>query len=353
MRPLWTFRAVHLAVVASTTLAACGGPDRAPSTGAAPTDLTGAGATFPFPVFRAWIAEYASREGIRINYMSVGSAEGLRLLAAGEVDFGTTDREPSAADLGAPSCPRIAVPLLVGAIAVVYRLDVAEPLRLDRATLRNIFDGRVSRWNSPEIQRLNPGIALPATAITVVHRGAGSATGRLFANYIAGVAAASDTAASDPVWPVGIGAEGNEGVAAQVQLTRGAIGYVELAYVGPSGLAVALIQNGAGEYSRPTAATVNATAAAALVGRRDAHGVSLIALPDSGTYPIAAVTWLAIDPARLGAEKGLKVAEFARWALRDGAQSASRLEYSPLPPAIVSHYDSVLAGLKFLPCPAG
>jgi phosphate transport system substrate-binding protein len=223
-------------------------------------------------------------------------------------------------------------------------------LRLDRDALRQIYDGRLTRWNAPAIVALNPGLRLPSLPITVVHRTAGSATSALFAEFLRGGGA---RAAAEPTWKVGVPAEGNEGVAAQVQQTVGAIGYVELAYATPNGLDVALIKNGAGEFARPTEATLNATVAAGLGGRTDARGVSLVSLSQSGTYPIGGVTWLVIDPARLGRAKGGKVVAFARWALRDGANAARRLEYVPLPGAVVAHYDSVLTSLSFGPCKAG
>ncbi len=339
-------------IVCASVITGCGrnGQERAVST----VDLTGAGATFPFPVYRQWIADYMQRTGGRINYLSVGSAEGMRLLAAGDVEFGAVDREPTTAELGTASCSRIAVPMLVGAVAVVYHLPgVEQPLRLDAPALRAIYDGTVMRWNAGVIARQNPGVRLPATPIVVVHREAGSATSLSFAAYIRGPARPAALAPTDPAWKVGYAAKGNEGVAAQVQQTVGAIGYVELAYAAPSGLPVALLKNGAGEYARPSEATLNTTVMKGLEGRADAQGAALVGLPMSGTYPIGAITWLVLDPARLGKQKGRKVVAFAEWALREGSESARRLEYVPLPPAIVAHYDSMLAALTFAPCTPG
>jgi phosphate transport system substrate-binding protein len=333
-------------------LAACGSRDSSADASAAPTvDITGAGATFPFPVYRQWISDYSARAGVRINYMSVGSSEGLRLLSEGRVDFGASEREPTDAELGPSGCMRVAVPMLVGAVAVAYHIPgLDSPLRLDRETLRQIFDGRVSRWNAPAIVALNPGSRLPATPISVVYRTAGSATSVLFSEFLRGK---GRDAGAEPSWRVGIAAEGNEGVAAQIQQTVGSIGYVELAYATPNGLEVALIRNGAGEFARPSEATLNATVSAGLSGRADARGVSLVSLSQAGTYPIGGITWLVLDPGKLGEEKGRKIVAFARWALREGADAARRLEYVPLPAAVVAHYDSVLTSLSFGPCTAG
>ncbi|MDQ8164359.1 MAG: phosphate ABC transporter substrate-binding protein PstS [Gemmatimonadota bacterium] len=342
-----------LAVVTlAAAYAACYGRDGTPAA-AVQVDLTGAGATFPFPVIRDWIAEYASREGVRVNYMSVGSAEGLRLVAAGDVDFGTSDFEPTQSARGGAACGPVSVPILVGAIAVVYHLPgLGDGVRLNRSTLKEIFDGRIRQWNAPAIARLNPAVRLPPMPITVVYRGAGSATGRLFAHFLSGNDGLADTVSADPVWRVGIAAEGNEGVAVQVQQTVGAIGYTELAYAAPNGLSLALIENAMGEYARPSAATINATVAAAFRGRTDAHGTSLISLREPGTYPLAAITWLTLDPARLGPDRGRQVRAFAQWAMRDGAAAARRLEAAPLPSNVVAHYDSLLSALSFAPCPA-
>jgi phosphate transport system substrate-binding protein len=353
MRP--RCRSILAVTIATVVAAACGGdPPAVASEGPPPIDITGAGATFPFPIYRQWISDYSQQAGVRINYMSVGSSEGLRLLSTGKVDFGASEREPSSAELGPAACPRLAVPMLVGAVAVAYHLPgLSAPLRLDRETLRAIFDGRITRWNSKEIVALNPGAPLPALPIVVVHRGPGSATSALFARFLRGSSAGADSVAADPKWRVGIAAEGNEGIAAQVQQTVGAIGYVELAYTTPAGLEVAVIRNGAGEFARPSEATLNATVHAGLSARADARGVSLLSLPVTGTYPIAAITWLVLDPSKLGQEKGRKVVAFARWALSEGAVAARRLEYVPLPPALVAHYDSVLSTLSFERCPAG
>lgn len=220
------------AMLCATTLACAN--ERQPPVPPAVT-LTGAGATFPYPLYRAWFSEYAAQTGVRMNYYSVGSAEGLRLLEQGDVDFGATDRRilpPTA--MRATPCARVAVSMVVGTIAVVYNLPslaAAEPLRFDAALLADIFAGRITRWSDARISAHNGGGALPDIAVTVVHRGSGSGTGQAFAAFLSTSdrwPRIDDT--TDVRRPVGTPVEGNEGMAVEVKVTAGAIGYVELAH---------------------------------------------------------------------------------------------------------------------------
>jgi phosphate transport system substrate-binding protein len=293
--------------------------------------LAGAGATFPYPLYRAWFSEYAEQTGVRMNYFSVGSAEGLRLLEHGDVDFGATDRQalPATSARGA-ACARVAVPMVIGTIAVVYNLpslEGAAPLRFDATLLADIFAGRVTRWNDARIAARNAGIALPGLPVTVVHRGNGSGTGQAFGAFLstsrAWPGATMDT--SDVHWPVGIAAEGNEGVAVEVKVAAGAIGYVELAYARQNRLAVGAVR-----------------------------GPNGFVVPGLGAsdYPISARTWLVIDPARTTAERGRPLVEFVRWALRDGARQARVLEYTPISADTVARYDSLLRTFPFESCGA-
>ncbi|MDB4913881.1 MAG: phosphate transporter substrate-binding protein [Gemmatimonadetes bacterium] len=311
-------------LAAALALAACGRKDQ--SAPATRLDLTGAGATFPYPLYRAWFSEYATRTNVRINYFSVGSAEGVRLLAQGEVDFGATDkplaREPG--DSGA--CARVAVPTVLGPIAIVYHLPAGASLRFDARLLADIFSGRIRRWDAPAVRVLNAGVVLPAMPIVVVHRASGSGTGRAFSDYLAktGKWRTPADSAADVVWPVGVAVEGNEGVASEVKVTVGAIGYVELVYARQNRLAVAAVQTAAGDFVPPG--------------------------QGSGTYPIVAQTWLVLDPAHVHAGRGSALVTFIRWALEDGATSAKAMEYFPAPPDTVARYDSLLRKIDFAAC---
>jgi phosphate transport system substrate-binding protein len=240
-----------------------------------PVTLTGAGATFPYPLYRIWFSEYGQRTGVRINYFAVGSTEGQRLLERGEADFGATDKPVRLqSDAQANGCARVAVPMVRGPIAMAYNLPLSPgALNFDAALLADIFSGKVRQWNAPEIKALNKGVDLPATPIAVVHRGTGSGTSRAFGDFLSSSgrwegSRVGDT--SEVRWPVGIAAEGNAGVALEVKVTVGAIGYMELSYARQNRLSIGAVANRDGRYLAPGSG-----------------------LPD---YPIIANTWLVIDP---------------------------------------------------------
>ncbi|MES2176879.1 MAG: phosphate ABC transporter substrate-binding protein PstS [Gemmatimonadota bacterium] len=316
---------LRLAVVAiaSTIVVSCSGG--ADSSRHPEVNLTGAGATFPYPLYRAWFSEYGAQANVRINYFSVGSAEGLRLLSQGDVDFGATDR-PMRLTAGDAACGRVAIPTVIGPIAVAYnlpRLGTEQSLQVDARLLSNIYSGRVRRWNDEGIRKLNPGVLLPSMPIVVVHRANGSGTGRAFSSYLATSgswgSAVGDTA--DAKWPVGLAAEGNEGVATEVKVTVGAIGYMELAYARLNRLSIAAVRTPDRGYQLP--------------GR------------ESPDYPITARTLLVIDATHVSNERGSALVSFIRWALRHGASQAQAMEYTTLPPDTIAHYDSVLTALQF------
>jgi phosphate transport system substrate-binding protein len=295
-------------------------------------NLTGAGATFPYPLYRAWFAEYGQRSGARVNYLAVGSAEGLRLLDHGDVDFGASDLPIlSASDARPPGCARVAVPTVQGPIAVAYNLPLSgarqTPLRFDAELLADVFSGRIRRWSAPKIAERNPGVIFPDLPITVVHRGTGSGTSRAFSDFLSSSGQwaggrVGDT--SEVQWPVGVAAEGNAGVAVEVKVTVGAIGYVELSYARQNKLSVAAVKSRDGSHLTPGL---------------DAPG-----------YPISAHTWLVIDPVRLKAERGPALVAFVQWALHDGAEQARAMEYAPVSADSVSRYDALLKAMTFQQC---
>ncbi|MFL5542489.1 MAG: phosphate ABC transporter substrate-binding protein PstS, partial [Longimicrobiaceae bacterium] len=286
------------AMVLAALLAACGrgdAGDAKAAPGAAPAggsvSLTGAGATFPAPVYGKWFSDYGQAHGVQVNYQSIGSGGGIQQVTAGTVDFGASDA-PMSAEEEAKVPGILQLPTVLGAVAVTYNLPgVQQPLRLSGPVLASIFLGKVTKWNDAAIAADNPGVQLPNTNVAVVHRSDGSGTTFVFTDYLAKVSPewkAGPGSGKSVSWPGGLGAKGNEGVAGAVKQTAGAIGYVELAYAMQNQLSMAALKNQSGAYVSPT---VDATAAAAAgVAERVAGGdfrVSLNNAAGAATYPIA------------------------------------------------------------------
>lgn len=318
-------------------------------------DLVGAGATFPYPLYRQWFSEYGAESGVRINYFSVGSGEGVRLLLDGSADFGASDRPLTAEERARASCGPLEVPMVVGAVAVAYNLPgvaADAPLRFDADALAAIYLGRITRWDDATLRALNPGITLPDLPIRVVHRVRSSGTSGIFATYLRGSAdwrrAQGDSALH---WPVGTGAEGNEGVASEVRVSAGAIGFVEFSYASLARLHVASLRNGAGAFVQPGSASL-AVAAAELLGPPGADTLAaLVGARAVGAYPIVAVTRIIADRALADTIRGAHFVAFARWALTDGARSAGTLGYAPLPPAVARRQRQRLDAVRPGACP--
>lgn len=333
-----------IALAAGLVLAACGGGDDAapsPNAGSGAVDLTGAGATFPYPIYSRWFSEYDQQQGIRINYGNLGSGAGIRQLSEQTVDFGATDSPMSAEEMGAArGGPVVHVPTVVGAVVVTYNLPgVSQPLKLSGDVVADIFLGTVTKWNDPRIAALNPGVQLPTDDIIVVHRTDGSGTTFIFTDYLTNV---SQAWANGPGtgkqinWPIGLGAKGNEGVAAQVKQTPGAIGYTELAYVKQNQLPAAEIRNAAGNFVAPTIENIQAAAASALeaLPADTDFRVSIVNAAGAEAYPISSLTWLLLYQQQADSAKGQKLVDFVRWALTQGDAAARSLDYAPLPDAV-------------------
>jgi phosphate transport system substrate-binding protein len=305
---------------------------------AAAQDLTGAGATFPYPLYSKWFSDYATKTGVKINYQSIGSGGGIRQLSEQTVDFGATDAPMSDAELArAKGGAVLHIPTVLGAVVVTYNVpEIQKPLRLDGPTLAGIFLGKIARWNDARIASLNPGAKLPASDILVVHRSDGSGTTYVFTDYLASV---SPTWATKPgtgkevQWPVGLGGKGNEGVAGQVKMLPGSIGYVELAYAKQNQLAYADIRNVEGQFVSPSIAAVTAAAAGAVakLPPDTDYRVSIVNAAGKGAYPISSFTWLLVYQNQTDAAKGKTLLDFVRWALTEGEKSAATLDYAPLP----------------------
>ncbi len=314
----------------------------------APLELTGAGGSFPAPVYARWAAAYARATGVRVNYQPIGSGGGLRQVADRTVDFGATDVPRPAGAAGAAAARVAYVPMLLGAVAVTYRVPgLAAPLRLSPEVLADLFLGRIARWDDPRVAALNPGARLPALDVLVAHRAEGSGTTYIFTDYISAVSPAWRAAAGrgTPVRsPAGVGARGNDGVAGLVRQTPGAVGYVEAAYAARAGLPAAAVRNRAGAFVTPSPAGAEAAAAAATGGLALGADlrVSLVDAPGAASYPMASFTWLLLDRAPRDPARARAVASFARWALRRGAADARALGYAPLPAPLAERADAEL-----------
>ena len=342
-------------VVAALLLAACSGGDRSPPASAeagpggggpgatgTPATITGAGATFPNPIYSKWFDAYARQTGVHINYQSIGSGGGIRQFTQGTVDFGATDGPMTDEQIAAVKGDVLHVPTVLGAVVATYTLPAlgARTLRFDGATLADIFLGRITRWNDSRLAALNPGVNLPPLDILVVHRSDGSGTTYIFTDYLAKVSPEWKNRvgmATSVGWPVGLGGKGNEGVTQQIKQSEGAIGYVELIYALSNGLPAAEVRNAAGRFIAPTLASVSAAAAGADFASDTDFRVSITDAPGADAYPISSFTWLLVHREHAEAPRNQAIRAFLAWMLEPPAQAmASELHYAPLPARVIA-----------------
>ncbi len=328
----------------------CRGGPPAGSGPSGPVTLTGAGATFQYPLQSKWAAEYAARDpGVRLNYQSIGSGGGIRQVLANTVHFGATDGPMTDEQLAEAGAPILHVPVTLGAVAVAVNLpEVSGSLRLPAGTLADIFLGRVTRWNDPALAAANPGVGLPDKAITVVHRSDGSGTTYIFVDFLAKVSPEWKRkvgVATSVAWPVGLGAKGNEGVTGLVKQTPGAIGYVELTYALQNDLPVAAVENPSGEPVSPSIESVTAAAAAAAADLPDDLRVSITNAPGAGAYPLSGFSWVVVRRDLPDCETAVPLARYLWWAVHEGQAFSAPLHYAPLPPAVVSRCEAKLRSI--------
>lgn len=317
-------------------------------------DLVGAGATFPYPLYRRWFAEYGSESGVRINYFSVGSAEGIRLLLDGSADFGASDRPLSDAERQQARCGPFELPTVVGAVAVAYRLPaLTDPIRLDADVLTDVFAGRVRRWDAPAIQALNPGVRLPNLPIHVVQRARITGTSALFERYLASSARwSADSTAAGALVSVGSQVEGNEGITAAVGAQEGALGIVEYTYAQQARLSVAALRNASGTFVTPSPQSISAAANEMLTPETIERSLGAIGARDPLAYPAVMVTRIFADAALGDSLKAAHFIAFARWALTDGAKLAADVGYAALPEAVIARQRQRLGALRPGRCPS-
>ena len=338
---------------------ACGGGENPPAgqPAATPTPpagsaLTGAGATFPNPIYGKWFSEYNKKTGVEINYQSIGSGGGIKQFTEGTVDFGATDGPMTEAQLAAVQGQVLHLPTVMGAVVLTYNLSAAgaTQLKLDGPTIADIFLGKITKWNDRRLVAANPGVTLPNQDIIVVHRSDGSGTSYIFTDYLSKVSPEWKTKvgnANSVNWPAGLGGKGNEGVTQQVKQSDGAIGYVELIYAISNQLSYAQVKNATGAYIVPSLASVTAAAASATFAPDTDFRVSITDAPGADAYPISSFTWLLVKPDMADEAKGKSLKGFLDWMVTDEAQQmAAELHYAPLPAPVVALVKERINSLK-------
>ena len=306
-------------------------------------NITGAGSTFVFPILSKWSGEYSAKTGTKLDYQPIGSGRGIVQIKAAAVDFGASDAPLKPEDLRKSVLGQF--PLVIGGIVPVLNIDGVKPgeIKFTGALLADIFLGKVKRWNDPEIVKLNPDVKLPVAAIAVLHRSDSSGTTFNWVNYLSKVSpewrdkVGEGTAVA---WPTGAGGKGNEGVAALVLQTRNSIGYVEYAYVLQSKLVYGLVQNKAGNFVKPDAASFQAAAASAEWAKAQDFYLVMTDSPGVDAYPIAATAFVLIPKTTKSPARSKAAFEFFRWVLENGQKSAADLEYVPLPPNLVTEIEA-------------
>jgi len=310
-----------------------------PATAATAAEITGAGATFPYPIYAKWADAYKTRTGVAMNYQSIGSGGGIAQIKAGTIDFGASDMPLAADDLKAAGLMQF--PAIVGGVVPVMNLDGVAPgaMRLTGPVLADIYLGKIRKWNDKAIAELNAGVALPDEAIAVVRRSDGSGTTFIFTDYLSKVSpewksrVGSSTAVA---WPEGVGGKGNEGVAAYVQRIRGAIGYVEYAYAKRNRMTHASVRNRDGQFVQPDDATFKAAAANADWKNAPGFYQILTDQPGRTAWPITGASFILMHVRQDKPQNAAEVLKFFDWSFRNGQELAEALDYVPLPNAVVT-----------------
>ncbi|HUN52188.1 MAG TPA: phosphate ABC transporter substrate-binding protein PstS [Candidatus Sulfotelmatobacter sp.] len=303
------------------------------------TDISGAGATFPYPIYGKWADAYKTATGIGLNYQSIGSGGGIKQIKAKTVDFGASDAPLEPKDLDQAGL--IQFPMVMGGVVPVVNLNGVGPgqMKLTGPVLADIYLKKIDRWNDPAIAKLNPDLKLPDLQINVLHRSDGSGTTFNFANYLAQVSPEwKDKVGVNASlqWPVGVGAKGNEGVANYAKQINGSLGYVEYAYAVENKLAVIQLQNAAGKFVSPTAVAFQAAAANADWAKAPGFYLLLTNQPGAESWPITASTFILLYKQQDKPEVGHEVLKFFDWAYRNGGKMAEDLNYVPMPPSVIA-----------------
>ena len=302
------------------------------------TDISGAGATFPYPVYSKWADAYKKQTGVGLNYQSIGSGAGIKQIEAKTVTFGASDMPLKPEELKAQGL--VQFPMIIGGVVPVVNVKGVGPgqLTLDGATLASIYMGEIAKWSDPRIKKLNPKVTLPDVAIAPVYRSDGSGTNFLFTDYLSKASPKfkdSIGAATSVQWPAGIGAKGNEGVANMTAQTQGAIGYVEYAYAKQNKMANALMVNKAGKTVAPQAEAFQAAAANADWKHAEGYYLILTDQPGAASWPITGASFILIHAQPADPAAAAEALKFFNWSYKNGADMASQLDYVPLPKALI------------------
>lgn len=300
--------------------------------------INGAGATFPYPVYAQWAYLYNKETGVKLNYQSIGSGGGIKQITAKTVDFGASDAPLTSDKLDEEGL--LQFPMVMGGVVPVVNLPGIKPggIKLTAATLSGIFLGEISKWNDAKIADDNPGVKLPETAITVVHRADGSGTTWIFTNYLSKVSKTWQEKvgnAKSVKWPAGVGGKGNEGVAAYVQRIKGAIGYVEYAYALQNQLTYALLQNKDGGFVAPTSDSFQAAAANAEWDKAPGFYLVLTDQPGKSSWPITGASFILVHKEQKDEATIKAVLAFFDWCYANGGPTAEKLHYVPMPKTVV------------------
>jgi len=301
-------------------------------------DITGAGATFPYPIYAKWAEAYKKATGNGLNYQSIGSGGGIKQIKAKTVDFGASDMPLKAEELDAEGLTQF--PAIIGGVVPVLNVEGIAPgkLKMTGEVLAGIYMGKITKWNAPEISAINPGTKLPAEDITVVHRSDGSGTTFLWTDYLSKVSAEFKAAIGSSTavkWPVGLGGKGNEGVAANVQRIKNSIGYVEYAYVKKNKMTYTLLKNADGQFVDPDDANFKAAAANGDWSKAPGMYLVLTNQPGKASWPITGASFILMHKSQAEPEKAKEVLKFFEWAFKNGGAMAAELEYVSLPAPVV------------------
>ena len=302
------------------------------------TDITGAGATFPYPIYAKWAESYNVKTGVKLNYQSIGSGGGIKQITNKTVDFGASDKPLKPEEL--EKAGLVQFPAVVGGVVPVINLPgVADgQLRLSGEVLANIFLKKITKWNDAAIKTLNPSLALPDSAITVVHRSDGSGTTFVFANYLSKVSKEwADKVGADTsiAWPAGVGGKGNEGVASYAQRIKGSIGYVEYAFAKQNNLPTVILQNREGEFVKPSIESFQSAAKYAEWDKAPGFYEILTNEPGKATWPITGASFILMHKVQDNAANGAEVLKFFDWSYNNGSLMAKALDYVPMPDSVV------------------